>query len=153
MFLVLFFLFCITFEALALLVVECLLRQRFEVLHVLDGDAETLADALPELVLAHEEVPDHALLDLLGGLGDVGDEVLDEVVALPVLHQPEPLARLRVGEGLGISVEDVEDLEPLPKQTLNDEERKRLENLGHNGPRDVEETKKRNENEEKKLRK
>jgi catalase len=44
----------------------------------------------------------------------------------------------RVGEGLGISLDDVKDLEPLPKQTLNDEERKRLENLGNNGPRDVE---------------
>ncbi|MCU1666566.1 MAG: katC, partial [Pseudonocardia sp.] len=44
----------------------------------------------------------------------------------------------RVGEGLGISLDDVKDMEPLPKQTLNDEERKRLENLGNNGPRDVE---------------
>jgi catalase len=44
----------------------------------------------------------------------------------------------RVGEGLGIALDDVKDLEPLPKQTLNEEERKRLENLGGNGPRDVE---------------
>jgi catalase len=44
----------------------------------------------------------------------------------------------RVGEGLGISLDGVKDMEPLPKQTLNDEERKRLENLGNNGPRDVE---------------
>jgi catalase len=44
----------------------------------------------------------------------------------------------RVGEGLGISLDDVKDLEPLPKQTLDEEERKRLENLGDNGPRDVE---------------
>ncbi|HXV93841.1 MAG TPA: catalase [Pseudonocardia sp.] len=44
----------------------------------------------------------------------------------------------RVGEGLGVSLDDVRDLEPLPTQTLDDEERKRLENLGDNGPRDVE---------------
>jgi len=45
---------------------------------------------------------------------------------------------LRVGEGLGISPDDVRHLEPLATQTLNEEERERLSNLGKNGPRDVE---------------
>ena len=44
----------------------------------------------------------------------------------------------RVGEGLGITVDDVRGLAPLATQTLNDEELRRLENLGKNGPRDVE---------------
>ncbi|GGO61309.1 catalase [Nonomuraea cavernae] len=44
---------------------------------------------------------------------------------------------LRVGEGLGIRPEDVADLPPLDTQTLTDEERARLSNLGANGPRDV----------------
>jgi catalase len=44
---------------------------------------------------------------------------------------------LRVGEGLGIRPEDVRHLEPLPKQTLTDNDRDRLANLGNNGPRDV----------------
>jgi catalase len=44
---------------------------------------------------------------------------------------------LRVGEGLGIGPGDVEHLEPLQSQTLNEEERQRLANLGKNGPRDV----------------
>ncbi|WP_167045652.1 catalase [Salinibacterium sp. ZJ454] len=44
---------------------------------------------------------------------------------------------LRVGEGLGIRPDDVRNLDPLPGQTLNDEERMRLQNLGANGPRDV----------------
>jgi catalase len=44
---------------------------------------------------------------------------------------------LRVGEGLGISPDDVRHLEPLQTQTLNDEELARLSNLGKNGPRDV----------------
>jgi catalase len=44
---------------------------------------------------------------------------------------------LRVGEGIGISVDDVRHLEPLPTQTLNDEERPRLVNLGRNGAREV----------------
>jgi catalase len=44
---------------------------------------------------------------------------------------------LRVGEGLDISPDDVRGLEPLPKQTLTDEDERRLANLGHNPPRDV----------------
>jgi len=45
---------------------------------------------------------------------------------------------LRVGEGLGIGVEDVKGLAPLATQTLSEDELARLENLGANGPRDVE---------------
>ena len=44
---------------------------------------------------------------------------------------------LRVGAGLAISPEDVRHLEPLPGQTLTDEDRQRLSQLGKNGPRDV----------------
>jgi catalase len=43
----------------------------------------------------------------------------------------------RVGDGLGISADDVRDLPPLPTQRLSEEEQQRLENLGKNGPRDV----------------
>ena len=43
----------------------------------------------------------------------------------------------RVGDGIGITVDDVRSLEPLPTQVLNDEEKQRLANLGNNGPRDV----------------
>lgn len=39
----------------------------------------------------------------------------------------------RVGERLGLTADDVRHLEPLPTQRLTDDERKRLENLGHNG--------------------
>jgi catalase len=44
---------------------------------------------------------------------------------------------LRVGEGIGIGVDDVGHLPPLATQTLNEEEQERLRNLGANGPRDV----------------
>jgi catalase len=44
----------------------------------------------------------------------------------------------RVGDGLGISADDVRDLPPLQSQTLSEAELERLRNLGHNGPRDVE---------------
>jgi catalase len=44
---------------------------------------------------------------------------------------------LRVGEGLGITPDDVNGLEPLRSQDLTDEDRERLAKLGRNGPRDV----------------
>ncbi|MFD3355555.1 catalase [Streptomyces fradiae] len=44
---------------------------------------------------------------------------------------------VRVGDGIGIGPRDVAGLEPLPGQTLTDEDRKRLANLGENPPRDV----------------
>jgi catalase len=44
---------------------------------------------------------------------------------------------LRVGEGLGISPDDVRGLEPLATQTLTESELHRAANLGKNGPRDV----------------
>jgi catalase len=44
---------------------------------------------------------------------------------------------LRVGDGLGITPDDVRDLEPLPGQTLSEEDLQRLSDLGKNGPRDV----------------
>jgi catalase len=39
----------------------------------------------------------------------------------------------RVGELLGMSAGDVRQLQPLPGQVLTDEDKKRLNNLGHNG--------------------
>ncbi|MDP9398365.1 MAG: catalase [Actinomycetota bacterium] len=45
---------------------------------------------------------------------------------------------LRVGQGLGISPDDVRHLEPLQSQTLTEEDQQRLANLGKNPPRDVE---------------
>jgi len=43
----------------------------------------------------------------------------------------------RVGDGLGISADDVRGLPPLQSQTLSEEEQQRAANLGKNGPRDV----------------
>ncbi|MDP9294044.1 MAG: catalase [Actinomycetota bacterium] len=44
---------------------------------------------------------------------------------------------LRVGDGLGISPDDVRSLKPLASQGWGEEEQQRLANLGANGPRDV----------------
>lgn len=41
----------------------------------------------------------------------------------------------RVGEQLGMTAEDVKNLEPLPGQVLTDDDQKRLQNLGGNGDR------------------
>jgi catalase len=43
----------------------------------------------------------------------------------------------RVGEGIGISLEEIKDLPPLQSATLSQEEEQRRQNLGHNGTRDV----------------
>ncbi|SDN82654.1 catalase [Geodermatophilus sp. DSM 45219] len=43
----------------------------------------------------------------------------------------------RIGEGLGITADDVRHLQPLQTQTLTEEELQRAANLGKNGPRDV----------------
>jgi catalase len=43
----------------------------------------------------------------------------------------------RVGDGIGVSLEDVKGLQPLATQTLSETELQRLANLGANGPRDV----------------
>jgi catalase len=43
----------------------------------------------------------------------------------------------RVGDGLGISADDVRHLEPLTTQSLTEAELERARNLGANGPRDV----------------
>jgi catalase len=43
----------------------------------------------------------------------------------------------RVGDGIGIGVDDVKHLKPLASQGWGEKEQQRLDNLGHNGPRDV----------------
>jgi catalase len=43
----------------------------------------------------------------------------------------------RVGDGLGITADDVRHLKPLASQGWGEKEQQRLDNLGNNGPRDV----------------
>jgi catalase len=44
----------------------------------------------------------------------------------------------RVGEGIGITADDVRHLKPLQSQGWGPAEQQRLDNLGNNGPRNVE---------------
>src|SRR4051794_21396031 len=73
--------------------------QRLETSYVVGADAETLADALAELVLAHEQVPDHPLLDGSVALAQRADQVGHQVVLLPLLGEQVALTGLRVVVG------------------------------------------------------
>jgi catalase len=77
--------------------------------------------------------------DLVANLVDLIGQATRPVQERMVWHfflVEDELGR-RVGEGLGISADDVRHLPPLQSQTLSDEEQQRLANLGSNGPRDV----------------
>ena len=69
-----------------LLVGELLRVQRLEAAHVVDRDLEALADPQAELVLDHQQVPDHPLLDRPVALRKRVDEVEEEVVLLSLIH-------------------------------------------------------------------
>ena len=86
-------------RTLQLVLGEGLRLQRRQVADVVGGDAEAVADALAELVLDHEEVPDHPLLDVAVALREGVDEVGDQVVLLPLLRQQVALAGLLVVVG------------------------------------------------------
>jgi catalase len=78
--------------------------------------------------------------DLVGNfvtlIGQAAREVQERMVWHFYLVDDELGAR--VGEGLGIGLDEVKDLPPLASQTLSDDELERLKNLGNNGPRNVE---------------
>jgi catalase len=54
------------------------------------------------------------------------------------LYMIEDELGARVGDAIGIGLDEIKDMAPLATQTLTDEEQQRRRNLGHNGPRDVE---------------
>jgi catalase len=74
----------------------------------------------------------HNLVDALGQC----DRAIQERMVWHLLLCEDELG-LRVGDGLNITPEDVRDLPPLQSQDLTDEDRRRLSNLGKNGPRPV----------------
>ncbi len=78
--------------------------------------------------------------DLVTNFVDLISQASREVQERMVWHflMVEDELGLRVGEGLGITPDDVRHLDPLPTQTLTEAELERLSNLGKNGPRDVE---------------
>lgn len=78
---------------------------------------------------------DDLVHNLVTNIGEAAREVQERMVWHFLLCDDELGAR--VGEGLGITADDVRHLPPLQSQTLSDAELDRLANLGKNGPRDV----------------
>ncbi|MGE2834074.1 catalase [Mycobacterium sp. SMC-4] len=85
--------------------------------------------------LMEEWEKDDLVANFVTNIGEATREVQERMVWHFLMCDDE--LGLRVGEGLGITVDDVRDLEPLQSQTLSDEEQQRRQNLGKNGPRDV----------------
>jgi catalase len=87
-------------------------------------------------LLSEQWEKDDLVANLTGLLGQC-DRAIQERMVWHLLMAEDELGG-RVGEGLGISADDVRDLAPLATQTLSQEEEQRRQNLGDNGPRDVE---------------
>ncbi|WP_299037684.1 catalase [uncultured Pseudokineococcus sp.] len=86
--------------------------------------------------LSEQWEKDELVANLTGALGTC-DRPIAERMVWHLLMCDDELGG-RVGEGIGISADDVRGLEPLATQTLTEDELERARNLGKNGPRDVE---------------
>jgi catalase len=77
--------------------------------------------------------------DLVANLVTLIGQAIPEVQQRMVWHflMCDDELGARVGEGLGITADDVRGLAPLQTQTLSEDELARAANLGKNGPRDV----------------
>jgi catalase len=86
-------------------------------------------------LLSEQWERDDLVTNLTGLLGQCDRPIQERMVWHFFLCEDE--LGQRVGEGLGISADDVRHLPPLQTQTLSEDEEQRLANLGKNGPRDV----------------
>ncbi|NAZ87363.1 catalase [Kineococcus indalonis] len=86
-------------------------------------------------LLSEQWEKDDLVKNLVGALEQCDREIQERMVWHFLMCEDE--YGLRVGEGLGISPDDVRHLPPLASQTLSEEEQARLANLGKNGTRDV----------------
>ena len=86
-------------------------------------------------LLSEQWERDDLVLNLTGLLGQCDREIQERMVWHLFMCEDE--LGERVGEGLGISADDVRGLAPLATQTLSSEELSRAANLGNNGTREV----------------
>ena len=93
------------------------------------------AQAGERYLLSEQWEKDDLVTNLVGALSQCNREIQERMVWHCFMAEDELGAR--VGEGLGISADDVRGLSPLQTQTLTEEELQRAANLGKNGPRDV----------------
>jgi catalase len=93
------------------------------------------AQAGERYLLSEQWEKDDLVANLVTALQQCNREIAERMVWHLFLCEDE--LGQRVGEGLGITADDVRHLPPLQTQTLSDEEQQRLATLGKNGPRDV----------------
>jgi catalase len=86
-------------------------------------------------LLSEQWEKDDLVENLVGALSQC-DRAIQERMVWHFFMVEDELGQ-RVGDGLGISADDVRGLAPLQTQTLTEEELQRAANLGKNGPRDV----------------
>jgi catalase len=86
-------------------------------------------------LLSQQWEKDDLVANLVGALSQCDRPIQERMVWHFFLFEDE--LGQRVGDGLGISADDVRHLPPLQSQTLTEDEEQRLANLGKNGPRDV----------------
>jgi catalase len=86
-------------------------------------------------LLSEQWEKDDLVTNLVGALSQCRREIQERMVWHFFMCEDE--LGQRVGEGVGISADDVRGLPPLQSQTLTEEELQRAANLGKNGPRDV----------------
>jgi catalase len=86
-------------------------------------------------LLSEQWEKDDLVANLIGNLSQC-DRPIQERMMWHLFMVEDELGQ-RVGEGLGISADDVRGLAPLQTQTLTEAELQRAANLGKNGPRDV----------------
>ena len=86
-------------------------------------------------LLSEQWEKDDLVANLVDALSQCDRHIAERMVWHLLMCEDE--LGLRVGEGLGISPDDVRGLEPLATQTLTEAELQRAANLGKNGPRDV----------------
>ncbi|WP_138732982.1 catalase [Modestobacter excelsi] len=86
-------------------------------------------------LLSEEWEKDDLVANLVDGLSQC-DRPIQERMVWHLFMAEDELGK-RVGDGIGISADDVRGLAPLQTQTLTEAELQRAANLGKNGPRDV----------------
>ncbi|TQN42537.1 catalase [Blastococcus colisei] len=87
-------------------------------------------------LLSEQWEKDDLVANLVGALEQCRREIQERMVWHFFMCEDE--LGQRVGEGIGITADDVRGLPPLQTQTLTEEEQQRAANLGKNGPRNVE---------------
>jgi catalase len=86
-------------------------------------------------LLSEQWEKDDLVANLIDGLSQT-DRPIQERMVWHLFMVEDELGQ-RVGEGLGITADDVRGLPPLQTQTLTEAELQRAANLGKNGPRNV----------------